>query len=311
MRRTTLILFLWLLSSLLGGCYGAKVLRQPVTVEESARDLEAVRQQQVAVETRLGELEKRSSEQAELLRGMRAETTTRYGDLETRLATIDSRLRDVLGQREGFGRPGASFWSAAPGAPRTGETGGGVIPAPGLGTGDPGTGDPGSVRTPTGQSGDAIAPEPAEASVPGADGAGVAGADSPVSGGIISESDTKRLYDQAYKDLTRGNYSLALLGFREYLRRSPASDLADNAQYWTGECYYAQRDYDPAIQEFLRVQKDYPQGDKVPAALLKTGFSFLQLEDRASARRYLNQVVEQFPNSEEAVSARNKLRSAF
>ncbi len=150
---------------------------------------------------------------------------------------------------------------------------------------------------------------PAGTSVPGADGA--AGVDDPASGGEISESDAKRLYDQAYKDLTRGNYSLALLGFREYLRRSPASDLADNAQYWTGECYYAQRDYDPAIQEFLKVQKDYPQGDKVPAALLKTGFSFLQMEDRASARRYLNQVVEQFPNSEEAVSARNKLRSAF
>lgn len=306
MRRTTLIPFLWLFPWLLGGCYGAKVLRQPVTVEESARDLEAVRQQQAAVEVRLGELEKRSSEQSELLRGLRAETTTRYGDVETRLATIDSRLRDALGQREGFGRPGASFWNAAPGAPRTGEAGGGMIPAP-----SPGTGDPGSGGTPTGQPGDAIAPEPAGASVPGADGAGVADGDNPSPGGEISESDAKRLYDQAYKDLTRGNYSLALLGFREYLRRSPASDLADNAQYWIGECYYAQRDYDPAIQEFLRVQKDYPQGDKVPAALLKTGFSFLQLEDRASARRYLNQVVEQFPNSEEAISARNKLRSAF
>ncbi len=306
MRRTTLIPFLWLLPWLLGGCYGAKVLRQPVTVEESARDLEAVRQQQAAVDARLGELEKRSSEQAELLRGMRAETTTRYGDLETRLATIDSRLRDALGQREGPGRPGASFWNAAPGAPRTGETGGGMIPAP-----SPGTGDPGSGGTPTAQSGDATAPEPAGDSDPGAEGTGVAGGDSPPSGGDISESDVKRLYDQAYKDLTRGNYSLALLGFREYLRRSPASDLADNAQYWIGECYYAQRDYDPAIQEFLKVQKNYPREDKVPAALLKTGFSFLQLEDRASARRYLNQVVEQFPNSEEAVSARNKLRSAF
>jgi tol-pal system protein YbgF len=306
MRRTTLIPFLWLLPWLLGGCYGAKVLRQPVTVEESARDLEAVRQQQAAVEARLGELEKRSSEQSELLRGLRAETTTRYGDLETRLAAIDSRLRDTLGPREGLGRPGASFWNAAPGAPRSGETGGAMVPAPG-----PGTGDSGSGGTPTGQAGDSSALASPGASAPGADGAGVAGGDAPATGGEISESDAKRLYDQAYKDLTRGNYSLALLGFRDYLRRSPASDLADNAQYWIGECFYAQRDYDPAIQEFLKVQKDYPQGDKVPAALLKTGFSFLQLEDRASARRYLNQVVEQYPNSEEAVSARNKLRSAF
>jgi tol-pal system protein YbgF len=305
MRWTTLVPFL-LLTWMLGGCYGAKVLRQPVTVEESARDLEAVRQQQAAVEARLSELEKRSSEQAEMLRGLRAETTSRFGDLDTRLSTIDSRLRDALGQREGFGRPSPSFWNATPGAPRTGDAGGGVIPAPGAGTGDPGAGG-----TPTGQPADPIAPGPAGASVSGADTTLVPGGGTSVPGGEMSESDAKRLYDQAYKDLTRGNYSLALLGFGEFLRRSPASDLADNAQYWIGECYYAQRDYNLAIQEFLKVQESYPRGDKVSAALLKTGFSFLALEDRASARRYLNQVVEQFPNSEEAVSARNKLRSAL
>lgn len=293
MRPTTLIPFLLLLPSLLGGCYGAKMLRQPVTVEESARDLEAVRQQQAAVEARLAELEKRSSEQAELLRGLRAETTTRYGELEVRLAAIDSRLRDALGQREGYGRPAASFWNATPEARRAGDAGGGTIPATGAGGGDIGTAP-----------GDAAAAGPAGVSAAGVDSAATPSA-------VFSEADAKRLYDQAYKDLTRGNYSLAILGFRDFLRRSPASDLADNAQYWVGECFYAQRDYNPAVVEFLKVPEAYPRGDKVPAALLKTGYSFLQLEDRASARRYLNQVVEQYPNSEEAVSARNKLRSAF
>jgi tol-pal system protein YbgF len=297
MRLKMLVLFLF--PCLLGGCYGAKVLRQPVTVEESARDLAAVRQEQAAVEARLSELEKRSSEQAELLRGLRAESITRSGEVEARLATIDSRLRDALGQREGYGRPGASFWNATPGAPRTGDAGGGTPSAPATGNGDSG-----ATGAPPGQPPDRDAPGLADAPAGGADSSGAAA-------GAISEADAKRTYDQAYKDLTRGNYSLALLGFRDFLRRSPASDLADNAQYWIGECFYAQRDYNPAIQEFLKVPEAYPRGDKVPAALLKTGFSFLALEDRASARRYLNQVVEQFPNSEEAVSARNKLRSAF
>ncbi len=286
MRRTRLVLFL-LAPCLLGGCYGAKVLRQPVTVEESARDLEAVRQQQAAVEARLAELEKRSSEQAELLRGLRAETTSRFGDLDTRLATIDSRLRDAAGSRESYGRPSPSFWNAAPGSPRAGDQGG--------------------AGTALGAPADSGGPRPAGP----ADSSGVAGGESPVPGGTVSESDAKRFYDQAYKDLTRGNYALSLVGFGEFLRHSPGSDLADNAQYWIGECHYAQRDYNMAIQEFLKVQETYPRGDKVPAALLKAGFSFLALDDRASARRYLNQVVEQFPNSEEAVSARNKLRSAF
>jgi tol-pal system protein YbgF len=298
MRPMALIPCLALFPCLLGGCYGAKVLRQPVTVEESARDLEAVRQQQAAVEVRLAELEKRSSEQAELLRGLRAETTTRYGDLEVRLSAIDSRLRDALSQREGYSRPSASFWSATPDARRPGDLQGGAVPPMGAAGSDSGavggaSGTPGGTAT-----------GPVGGSEVGPDSIGAPGA-------VFSPADAKRLYDQAYKDLTRGNYSLAIIGFRDFLRRSPASDLGDNAQYWIGECFYAQRDYNPAVVEFLKVPADYPQGDKVAAALLKTGYSFLQLDDRASARRYLNQVVEQFPNSEEAVSARNKLRSAF
>jgi tol-pal system protein YbgF len=297
MRRMKWVPVLLLLGWSLAGCYGAKVLRQPVTVEESARDLEAVRQQQAAVEARLAELEKRSSEQAELLRGLRAETSTRSGELESRLATIDSRLRDALSQREGYGRPSPSFWNATPGATRTPDGDGGVAPAPATGAADSG--------------GASVSPGKVEGNSGVRPGDGVIADSVAAQGAPPSEADTKRLYDQAYKDLTRGNYSLALIGFRDFLQRSPASDLADNAQYWIGECFYAQRDYSPAVTEFLKVEEAYPRGDKVPAALLKIGFSFLQLEDRASARRYLNQVVEQYPNSEEAVSARNKLHSAF
>ena len=90
----------------------------------------------------------------------------------------------------------------------------------------------------------------------------------------------------------------------------PDSDLADNAQYWIGESFYAQRDFDRAIQEFLQAVDGYPGGDKHPAALLKIGYSFLQTGDRDSARSYLKRLVEEFPNSDEAELARNKIRSA-
>jgi len=49
----------------------------------------------------------------------------------------------------------------------------------------------------------------------------------------------------------------------------------------------------------------------VPAALLKTGYAYLQIEDRPNARKYLNQVIDQYPDTEEATSAKNKLRSAM
>jgi len=127
--------------------------------------------------------------------------------------------------------------------------------------------------------------------------------------GALTPGQVKAIYDNAYLDLNRGNYSLALLGFRDYLSKSPDSELADNAQYWIGECYYAQRDFRKAIEEFSVVEQGHPKGDKVPAAMLKIAYSKLQLEDRAGARQELRDLIGRFPNSDEAAQARTKLSS--
>src|SRR2546422_8590803 len=41
----------------------------------------------------------------------------------------------------------------------------------------------------------------------------------------------------AYIDFSKGSYSLAIAGFREFLRRYPDHELAGSAQYWIGEAY--------------------------------------------------------------------------
>ena len=121
------------------------------------------------------------------------------------------------------------------------------------------------------------------------------------------EMDPQSIYKTAYMDLSRGNYPLAAQGFKEYLQQFPQSEFADNAQYWLGEVYYAQRDYPQAIENFHNVVKNYPSGDKVPAALLKIGYCYLNLGSETSGKNYLRKVVQEFPNSEEASLARTRL----
>jgi len=38
--------------------------------------------------------------------------------------------------------------------------------------------------------------------------------------------------------------------FVEFIKRFPKHDLADNAQYWIGEGYYAQKKYEPALTAY-------------------------------------------------------------
>ncbi len=117
----------------------------------------------------------------------------------------------------------------------------------------------------------------------------------------------KALYDAAYLDLSRGNYDLALKGFNEYLKLFSRSQYADNAQYWVGEIYYARKEFERAFNEFNRVATDYPQGDKVAAALLKMGYCLINLNDKSGAREYMNRVIETYPNSAEAGLARSRI----
>jgi tol-pal system protein YbgF len=125
-------------------------------------------------------------------------------------------------------------------------------------------------------------------------------------GGASADSEEKS-YEQSLQAFKDGDLDGARKRFSEFLQRHPDSKLAGNAQYWLGECYYGAKDYGQAIAAFDRVHRFYPDNAKVPAALLKKGFAYVELNDRARASSALKQVVEAYPRSPEATKAKEKL----
>lgn len=119
----------------------------------------------------------------------------------------------------------------------------------------------------------------------------------------------RELYNTAYRDLIRGNYELALQGFQQFVTQYPNSELLDNAQYWIGEVYYAQGRYQNAIDEFEKVVKWYRNGDKTASALLKIAYSYINIDEIEQGKLYLEEVLKDFPDSEEANLARGRLES--
>lgn len=116
----------------------------------------------------------------------------------------------------------------------------------------------------------------------------------------------EKLYKSAYLDLTKGNYDLAIVGFSDYLKYFPEADLAPNAQYWIGECYYAKEDFERAVVEFLKVIEKYPQSDKIPSTLYKLGLSYLELKETKTAREYFDKLIKTYPQSQEAKLAKER-----
>ena len=121
--------------------------------------------------------------------------------------------------------------------------------------------------------------------------------------------DPEGLYNTAYADFSKGNYSLAVQGFAEYQERFPASALADNAAYWIGESHFSQGDYDQAVAAFDRLLELYPRSDKAAAANLKKAIAFDAQNQISQAIVQFRYVVTTYPESDESRIARDKLAS--
>jgi len=120
-------------------------------------------------------------------------------------------------------------------------------------------------------------------------------------------TDKESLYAAAYELFREAKYEKSREGFENFLKLHPDTEFSDNAQFWIGECYYFEKKYEKAIVEYDKVVKKYPEGNKVPFALLKQGLSFEKLGDKTSAKLLLQQVIRDFPNTSQSRIARTKL----
>lgn len=117
----------------------------------------------------------------------------------------------------------------------------------------------------------------------------------------------QEMYNNAYGDYLKGNYSLAIDSFKLFLQQYPNTPLSDNALYWIGECYYSQEQYQEAVDAFNELLISYPAGDKVPAAYLKKGMSLVQLGRKDEALATFKLLTAKYPTQEEARLAQQRI----
>jgi tol-pal system protein YbgF len=116
----------------------------------------------------------------------------------------------------------------------------------------------------------------------------------------------EELYKTALSDYTKGDYDLAIEGFRTYIRAYPRTSLVANAQYWLGESYYSQKNYAQAIEEFNIVIRDYPDNPKVPSALFKQGDAYVQVGDTKQGTAVLCELIAKHAKTREARLAKER-----
>jgi tol-pal system protein YbgF len=120
-------------------------------------------------------------------------------------------------------------------------------------------------------------------------------------------SGAQSLYDEGYTLYHQGRYVDAESTFRKFLQAHAGTELADNAQYWIGEARYARGDLEAALAAFRETASRFPEGNKVPDALLKAGETQAALGDTAGARDSYRDVIRRFPGTTAAAVAEDRL----
>ena len=137
---------------------------------------------------------------------------------------------------------------------------------------------------------------------PAATGAPTAGASGPPPG-----TSADGLYKDALRDKSSAKYDLALDEFRNYVAWFGDSEYAPNAQYYIGEIYYNQKNFDAALKAFDAVIA-LPKNNKSMDAHFMKGRTLVRLGEKAEGAREFRAVVTAAPGTDVARRAQAELR---
>jgi tol-pal system protein YbgF len=115
-------------------------------------------------------------------------------------------------------------------------------------------------------------------------------------------------YTNAYRDYKAGKNDLAMQEFTDYLKWFGSTQFAPNAQYYVGDIYYRNKDYNNALQAFDLVLEHYSDNNKTADAHYMKGLSLLGLGRNDSAAREFRDVYTRYPDTDVAAQAKARLK---
>ncbi len=124
----------------------------------------------------------------------------------------------------------------------------------------------------------------------------------------------KQLYQYALDLYFKGNIEESRKYFVEFLKKYPDSDLYGNAVFWAGQTFYAEKKYKDAIDVWTILLQKCDEGKikrciKYPDAMLKIGYSYIELGDVEKGKKYLQDLIQKYPDTEAAALAKKKLEA--
>lgn len=122
----------------------------------------------------------------------------------------------------------------------------------------------------------------------------------------VKTKSAEEIYQQGQDALKAGKSDEAAGLFTSLMTRYPEHKLAENAQYWLGEAYYAKKDFAKSAVTFAKGYEKYKKGNKGADNIFKLGMSFKELGKTKEACTAFINLPKEFPKAEAALIEKAK-----
>jgi tol-pal system protein YbgF len=122
-----------------------------------------------------------------------------------------------------------------------------------------------------------------------------------------AEQSEKKDFDASLAIFRKGEFAAAATSFASFLRKYPSSGYRPSALYWLGSANYINRDYLDTVNQLKAFLVLSPNHQRVAEALLTLGNAQLETKQPKDAKKTLEDLVKQFPNTEAASAAKERL----
>lgn len=129
----------------------------------------------------------------------------------------------------------------------------------------------------------------------------------PAGGTFSSDANEQTAYQNAVDlILKKRDYTGAIAAFQQFQKDYPDSSFTPNSHYWLGQLYFAKKQDKEAVKSFAAVIT-YKDSNKRADALVKLGDIAKRNNNEAQAKKYYQQVVDEYPSSASANLAKQNL----
>jgi len=125
----------------------------------------------------------------------------------------------------------------------------------------------------------------------------------------VDPASEMREYEAALTLFKTAKYKEAQAAFLAFVKNYPGSASLPSAHYWAASSFYQLKDYGRAAELFGHLAAAWPDDSKAPDALLAQANAQLEGGDAKNGRRSLEILIEKYPASTAALSAKSRLKS--